>query len=339
MSISVLGIDVGKNNFHLFDSATSSNKTARKKMPRHKLLEYIATLEPRTIAMEACAGAHFLARTFEAHGHTVKLIAPQYVKPFVKTNKNDYNDAEAISEAAMRPNMHFVPIKSSEQQSIQLLHRVRSGAVKQRTEIVNEARAALLEEGITIAQGIEKVRSQLPRILEDADNGLCRRMRALIADLYGRIQTLDECIKDYDRQVIELAETDEDCQRLQTIPGIGPLTATAIKMAMGKAENFTSGRHFAAWLGLVPRQVSTGGKPRLLGISKCGNPYLRTLLIHGARAVLYCVKNESDKCKKWVTQLNHRKHGSVATVGLANKLARIAWALMNNRAVYKGAVA
>ena len=336
MCISVLGIDIGKNSFHFFDNSASGQKAARKKMPRHKLLEYIATLEPCTIAMEACAGAHFLARTFEAHGHTVKLIAPQYVKPFVKTNKNDYNDAEAISEAAMRPNMRFVPIKSSEQQSIQLLHRVRSGAVKQRTEIVNEARAALLEEGITIAQGIEKVRSQLPRILEDAENGLCPPMRTLVADLHERIQMLDKSIKGYDQQVIEIAEADEDCQRLQTIPGIGPLTATAIKMSMGEAENFTSGRHFAAWLGLVPRQVSTGGKPKLLGISKRGNPYLRTLLIHGARAVLYCVKNESDKCKKWVMQLNHRKHGAVATVGLANKLARIAWALMSQKTVYSG---
>ena len=334
MNISVLGIDIGKNSFHLFDSAVGNQKAARKKMPRRKLLEYIATLEPRTIAMEACGGAHFLARTFEAHGHTVKLIAPQYVKPFVKTNKNDYKDAEAICEAAMRPNMRFVPVKSSEQQSIQLLHRVRSNAVKQRTEVVNEARAALLEEGISIAQGIEKARSQLPRILEDAENGLCSRMRTLVADLLEQIRALDKRIKSYDQQVIEIAETDKDCQRLQTVPGIGPLTATAIKMSMGEAENFTSGRHFAAWLGLVPRQVSTGGKPRLLGISKRGNPYLRTLLIHGARAVLYSLKNGSDKCKRWVTQLSHRKHGTVAIVGLANKLARIAWALMSNKTVY-----
>lgn len=193
----------------------------------------------------------------------------------------------------MRPNRHFVPTKSSEQQSIQLLHRVRSGAVKQRTEIINKVRAALLEEGITIAQGIEK----LPRILEDAENGLCPRMCALIADLHERIQTLDDCIKDYDQQVIEITEDDEDCQRLQTISGIGPLTTTPIKMAMGQAENFTSGRHFAPWLGLVPRQVSTGGKPKLLGISKRGNPYLSTSLIHGARAILYCVKNEGTSAK------------------------------------------
>ena len=188
-------------------------------------------------------------------------------------------------------------------------------------------RAALLEEGITIAQGIEK----LPRILEDTENCLCPRMCALIAGLHEPIQMLNECIKDYDQQVIEIAEDDEDCQRLQTIEGIGPLTTTPIKMAMGQAENFTSGRHFAPWLGLVPRQVSTGGKSKLLEISKRGNHYLRTSLIHGARAILYCVKNEGKSAKKWVMQLHHRKHGAVATVGLANKLARIAW---NSKTVY-----
>lgn len=338
MSIPVLGIDIGKNTFHLFDGSANDQKSARKKLTRHKLMEYIACLEPRTIAMEACAGAHHLAREFQAHGHTVKLIAPQYVKPFVKTNKNDYNDAEAISEAAIRPSMHFVPVKSCVQQATQLLHRVREKAVKQRTEVINETRAALLEEGITIAQGISKVRSQLPRILEDAENGLNAMTRALINDLYEYIKELDERVKGYDSQILAQATEDEDCQRLLTLPGVGPLIATAIKMSMGKPENFVSGRHFSAWLGLVPRQVSTGGKPKLLGISKRGNPYLRTLLIHGARAVLYKVKNENDRCKKWVMQLSSRKHGTVAIVGLANKLARIAWAIMSKKTNYNDAL-
>lgn len=336
MSISVLGIDIGKNNFHLFDGAGSDQKTSRKKMKRQKLMEYIATLESRTIAMEACAGAHHLARQFQSYGHTVKLIAPQYVKPYVKTNKNDYNDAEAICEAASRPNMHFVPVKSSRQQATQLLHRLRSQVIKQRTEIINEIRAALLEDGITVAQGIGKLRSQLPGILEDAENGLDHVSRELISELSEQLTDLDKRIRGYDDKVQEQASSDEDCRRLMTIPGFGPLIATAIKSAMGSTDNFKSGRHFAAWLGLVPRQCSTGGKPRLLGISKRGNVYLRTLLIHGARAVLYRVKSDNDKCKRWVTELHARTHGNVAVVALANKLARIAWAMSATQTTYKG---
>lgn len=335
MSISILGIDIGKNSFHLYDEAASEQKKARKKMSRQKLMDYMAKLAPRTVAMEACAGAHHLARTFQRYGHTVKLIAPQFVKPYVKTNKNDYNDAEAIAEAATRPNMRFVPIKTSEQQAIQFVHRVRSKVVKQRTELVNEARAGLQEEGIVISIGINKAKSQIPRILEDAENGLCGRLRSLVSDIYEHIKLLDQRVKDYDKQIAEIAAQDEDCQRLLTIPGIGPLIATAIKTSMGKPENFTSGRHFAAWLGLVPKQYSTGGKPKLLGISKRGNPYLRTLLIHGARAVCYSLKNDKDRCKKWVTGLCARKPSGVAIVGLANKLARIAWAVMMNKTVYK----
>ena len=336
MSISVLGIDIGKNNFHLFDNSVTDQKSARKKMKRQKLMEYIAYQQPRIIAMEACAGAHHLARSFQAYGHTVKLIAPQYVKPYVKTNKNDYNDAEAISEAATRANMRFVPVKSIEQQAGQLLHRIREKAIKQRTELVNEIRAAFLEEGITIAEGIGKLRSQLPSILEDAENGLNHASRALINDLSEHLKELDEHIRGYDEQVRKMASSSEDCKRIMTIPGIGPLTATAVQTAMGDPSNFVSGRHFAAWLGLVPRQCSTGGKPRLLGISKRGNTYLRTLLIHGARSVLYTFKSESDRCKKWVTQLQQRKHGNVAAVALANKLARTVWAIMSKQAVYKG---
>ena len=336
MSISVLGIAIGKNNFHLFDNAVGDQKSARKKMKRQKLMEYIANQEPRTIAMEACAGAHHLARSFQAHGHTVKLIAPQYVKPYVKTNKNDYNDAEAISEVATRPTMRFVPVKSVEQQAGQLLHRIREKAIKRRTELVNEIRAAFLEEGITVAQGIGKLRSELPGILEDAENGLNHTSRALINNLSEHLKELDEHIHGYDEQVREIASTNEDCQRIMTIPGIGPLTATAIQTAMGDPKNFVSGRHFAAWLGLVPRQCSTGGKSRLLGISKRGNTYLRTLLIHGGRAVLYSLKDNNDRCKKWVTQLHGHAHGNVAAVAMANKLARIVWAIMSKKTVYKG---
>lgn len=337
MSISVLGIDIGKNNFHLFDGSAKSQKAALKKMKRHRLMEYIASLEPRVIAMEACAGVHHLARKFQSYGHTVRLMAPQYVKPYVKTNKNDYNDAEAICEAAGRPGMRFVPIKSSDQQAAQLLHRLRSQAIKQRTEIINEIRAALLEDGITVAQGARNIRSQMPAILEDAENGLNDASRELLNDLSEQLMALDKRIRKYDDKVHDQAESDDDCKRLMTTPGIGPLIATAIKTGMGSSSNFQSGRHFAAWLGLVPRQNSTGGKPRMLGISKRGNAYLRTLLIHGARAVLYSVKNDEDRCKKWVTKLHARTHGNVAVVALANKLARICWAILATQQAYNGA--
>ncbi len=231
--------------------------------------------------------------------------------------------------------MRFVPVKSSRQQAGQLLHRLRSKAIKQRTEIVNEIRAALLEDGITVAQGIGKLRSQLPGILEDAENGLYHASRELIYELSEQLQELDKRICDYDDKVRQQASSDQDCKNLMTIPGFGPLIATAVKTAMGSPDNFTSGRHFAAWVGLVPRQYSTGGKPRLLGISKRGNSYLRTLLIHGARAVLYKLKNEDDPCKKWVTQVHARAHGNIAAVALANKLARIAWAILSKQTAYK----
>ena len=231
--------------------------------------------------MEACGGAHYWARYFQSCDHQVKLIAPQYVKMYVKTNKNDY------------------------------------------------------EEGIAVPQGIGKLRAYLPRVLEDADNGLHHLVRALIHGLNEQLVALDKRIGDYDDQVQNMADKDDICRRLVTIPGIGALTATALKAAVGDPDNFKSGRHLAAWLGLVPRQYSTGGRPRLLGISKRGDSYVRSLLVHGARAVMYCLKNQNDRCKKWVDQLNSRSHSNIAAVGLANKLARIAWVIMSRQEVYR----
>lgn len=337
MSISVLGIDIGKNSFHLYGVDQDGNKTIRKKLSRKNLVEYVANIEPCLIAMEACGGAHCLARQFQFYGHEVKLISPQFVKPYVKTNKNDYNDAEAISEAVTRPRMRFVPVKSSEQQSWQFLHRFRQQAVEQRTALVNQIRGALLEEGITIAQGAGKLRTHLPRILEDAENGLHDLTRSLIHGLSEQLENLDSRIKGYDEQIQELAQQEETCRLLMTMPGVGAVIATAMVAAVGNPTNFQSGRHLAAWLGLVPRQHSTGGTPKLLGISKRGDKYLRTLLIHGARSVLHRLKNQDDRCKKWVTQLNARSHNNVAAVGLANKMARIAWVLMTKGEVYKAA--
>ncbi len=337
MTISVLGIDIGKNNFHLFGVDDQGSKVIRKKLSRKNLLEYVANLEPCIIAMEACGGAHYLARLFKNYGHTVKLISPQFVKPYVKTNKNDYNDAEAIAEAASRPSMRFVPVKTSEQQAWQLLHRYRQQAVDQRTALVNQIRGSLLEEGIVVAQGIGKVRAQLPRILEDAENGLHSLTRELLHGLSEELASLDKRIQQYDQKIQELAENDDECRRMMTMPGIGAITATALKAAVGDATYFKSGRHLAAWLGLVPRQHSTGGKSVLLGISKRGDKYLRTLLIHGARSVLHCLKNKDDRCKKWVSQLNERSNHNVAAVGLANKMARIVWVIMTRNEVYKAA--
>lgn len=337
MSISVLGIDIGKNNFHMFAVNAEGQKVFRKKLKRERVKEFILTLEPCLIAMEACGGAHHWGRCFQDHGHQVKLIPPQYVKAYVKTNKNDYNDAEAICEAATKPNMRFVPVKTQEYGAWQMLHRFRQQAVEQRTALVNQIRGALLEEGIAIPQGIAKLRAQLPRVLEDAENGLHDLTRALIHDLSKQLAALDKRIKEYDEKIQELADNNEICCLLMTIPGIGALIATALMAAIGDPAHFKSGRHLSTWLGLVPRQYTTGGKPRLLGISKHGDSYVRTLLIHGARAVMNCLKNADDRCKKWVDQLSSRCHHNVAAVGLANKIARIAWAVMTRREVYKPA--
>ena len=337
MTISVLGIDIGKNKLHFYGVTDEGEKVFRKKLNREKVIEFIATLEPCLIAMEACGGAHYWARRFQEYGHQVKLIPPQYVKMYVKTNKNDYNDAEAICEAVGRPRMRFVAVKTQEQSAWQLLHRFRQQAVEQRTALVNQIRGALLEEGIAIPQGIGKLRAQLPRVLEDAENGLHDLTRSLIHDHSKQLKALDERISDYDDQVQELADNDDICRLLITIPGIGPLIATALKAAVGEPAHFRSGRHLSAWLGLVPRQSSTGDRTVLLGISKRGNCYVRTLLIHGARAVMHCLKDKDDRCKKWVDQLNGRSHQNIAAVGLANKIARIAWVVMTRREAYKAA--
>ncbi|WP_448217220.1 IS110 family transposase [Endozoicomonas sp. 2B-B] len=337
MCVSVLGIDIGKNSFHLFGIDRKGNRLIKKKLSRKNLLEYIANLEPCLIAMEACGGSHYLARLFQKQGHNVKLIAPQFVKPYVKSNKNDYNDAEAICEAATRPTMRFVAIKTSEQQAWQMLHRYRQQSIEQRTALVNQIRGALLEEGIVVAQGIGKLRAQLPRLLENAENGLHPLSRSLLYGLSEELSNLDKRIREYDQKIHEIASQDDVCIRLMTIPGIGALIATALKAAISNPKNFKSGRELSAWLGLVPRQYSTGGKPKLLGISKRGDKYLRTLLIHGARSVLCVLKNTDDRCKKWAVQLNARTNHNVATVGLANKIARIIWVIMAKGEVYKAA--
>jgi transposase len=273
-----------------------------------------------------------------ALGHEVKLIAPQYVKPFVKGNKNDYNDAEAIAEAAQRPTMRFVPMKSVEQQDIQNLHCQRERIKKARTALVNQIRGLLAEYGVVINKGIGAVRQGLPDILEDADNGLTTRSRALFAELLEELRALDERFKSSEQHIKVSNRGNEICERLDEILGIGPLTASAAYAAAGDGKNFVNGRHFSAWVGLVPGQHSTGGKPTLLGISKRGNVYLRTLFIHGARAVLRHSEGKSDRFSLWAQALLVRRGHNKACVAVANKMARTAWVIMARGETYRPAV-
>jgi len=303
----------------------------RKKLSRAQMLVYFQKLPPCLIGMEACSSAHYWARELQKIGHTVKLMAPQFVKPYVKSNKNDANDAEAICEAVARPTMRFVAIKSIEQQDIQAVHRIRSELVQQRTAKVNQIRGLLGEYGLVVGQRIDVLRKALPLMLEDAENGLTVDFRTLLEGLQQDLITLDERVDDMDKKIKLLASSNEDAKRLQQIPGIGPITATALISAIGDGKQFKRGRDLAAWLGLTPRQHSSGGKDRLLGISKRGDAYLRTLLIHGARAVLKVAGNKEDPRSRWIQNLCGRRNKNIAAVALANKNARIVWALLTKK--------
>ena len=285
--------------------------------------------------MEACGGANYWAREFIALGHQVKLIAPQYVKPFVKGNKNDYNDAEAIAEAAQRPTMRFVPIKSVEQQDIQNFHRQRERIKKERTALTNQVRGLLAEYGLVIHKGIRAVSKSLPDILEDAENGLTPLTRELFAELYDELQMLNKRLEQCEQRIKVINQGNEVCQRLDEILGIGPIIATATYAAAGDGKDFSNGRHFSAWLGLVPGQHSSGGKATLLGISKRGNAYLRTLFIHGARAVLQQCRKKTDRFSRWAQALLERRGHNKACVAVANKLARMAWVIMAKGETYR----
>jgi transposase len=338
MKITTIGLDIAKSIFHLFAVNQMGRYVKKKQLKRAQLLRYFAQLEPCVVAMQACGGANYWAREMKALGHEVKLIAPQYVKPFVKGNKNDYNDAEAIAEAAQRPTMRFVPIKCVEQQDIQNLHCQRERIKKARTALANQIRGLLAEYGVVINKGIRAVRQGLPDILEDADNGLTMRSRELFADLLEELRALDERHK-HSEQHIEVSNRDNEiCERLDEILGIGPITASAVYAAAGDGKNFVNGRHFSAWIGLVPGQHSTGGKPTLLGISKRGNVYLRTLFIHGARSVLQRTEGKTDRFSLWAQALLARRGHNKACVAVANKIARTAWVIMARGETYRPAV-
>jgi transposase len=338
MKITTIGIDIAKTVFHLYAVNKMGRYVKKKQLKRHQLLQYLAQITPCKIAMEACGSANYWAREMKALGHEVKLIAPQYVKPYVKGNKNDYNDAEAIAEAAQRPRMRFVPIKSVEQQDVQNMHRQRERIKKARTALVNQIRGLLAEYGIIINKGVAAVRAGLPDILEDAQNSLTMRSRELFADLYEELRLLDDRFKASEKQIETSNQGNEVCQRLDEILGIGPITASAVYAAAGDGKDFVNGRHFSAWIGLVPGQHSTGGKPTLLGISKRGNTYLRTLFIHGARAVLRHSATKTDCFSLWAQALLERRGHNKACVAVANKMARMAWVIMARGEAYRPAV-
>ena len=335
MKITTIGLDIAKTVFHFYAVNKMGRLVKKKQLRRKQVLAYLAKLEPCLLAMEACGGAHYWARELKAMGHQVKLIAPQYVKPYVKGNKNDYNDAEAIAEAAQRPNMRFVPIKSVEQQDIQNFHRQRERIKKERTALVNQVRGLLAEYGVIINKGVKAVRVGLPDILEDAENGLTVLARELFIELLDELRALDERLEQCEQQIQSTNQDNDVCRRLDDILGIGPITASATYAAAGNGQDFTNGRHFSAWLGLVPGQHSTGGKPVLLGISKRGNRYLRTLFIHGARAVLLHSAKKSDRFSLWAQALLARRGHNKACVAVANKMARMAWVIMAKGETYR----
>ncbi|MFM0572778.1 IS110 family transposase [Paraburkholderia caledonica] len=327
MKITTVGIDLAKNVFAVHGVNEHGRAVLRKVLKRNQITPFFTNLPVCVVGMEACASAHHWARKLQAMGHTVRLIAPQFVKPYVKTNKNDAADAEAICEAVTRPNMRFVPIKSIEQQSVLSLHRARQTFVRARTAQANQIRGLLGEFGIVVPQGIANLVRGVPALLEDACNELVGSFRLLIQRLMDHLKELDRQVRELETQIQSWHRNDEASCRLASVPGIGPLTASALVATIGDAKSFANGRQLAAWIGLVPRQHSSGGKNVLLGISKRGDTYLRTLLIHGARAVMHAAERAQHR-NAWLHGLLQRRNTNVVTVAVANKNARIVWALL-----------
>jgi len=322
--ITTVGIDLAKTVFSLHGVDGSGRVVLRRTVRRDQLVEVVAGLSPCLIGMEACSGAHEWGRRFQEHGHTVRLMAPKFVAPYRKSGKNDGNDAEAICEAVTRPSMRFVPVKSVEQQALLAMHRVRQGFVVERTAIINRLRGLLTEFGVVLPLRSITVRRQAAATAEN----LPELAKRAIADLLDELRVLDERIGGYDREIEAQAKLCEPAQRLMKIRGIGPTTALAIVATVGNAREFKNGRQFAAWIGLVPGQYSTGGKPRLGHISKRGDAYLRNLLVQGARSVLNSAGMHQDRMSRWILELQPRRGYYRTLVAIANKNARIAWALL-----------
>lgn len=339
--MNIIGIDLAKNIFHVCVMNRAGRVLRRKKLSRGQLLDYVLQQGVGIVALEACGGSHYWARVFKSHGYEVRIMSAQFVKPFVKSNKNDNLDAEAICEAASRPQMRFVSMRTSEQQDIQNLHRIRERLVRQRTALSNEIRGFLLEYGIVVPRGIAHIRSKLPTLVEAHREEQSALWHQTFVGLYEEFCAIDERIKCYQTRLGLFAREQEDCKRLMEVPGVGMLTATAIVAAVGNAKAFKNGRQFAAWLGLTPRQHSTGGKVRLGGISKRGDKYLRKLLIQGAWSIANAAvkkrnhkephKRQVDITARWLFALASRRGDKRAIVALANKTARRIWVVLNGK--------
>jgi transposase len=327
MKITTIGIDLAKTVFAIHGVNEHGRVVLKKLLKRDQMAAFFANLPACLIGMEACGSAHYWARKLQGMGHTVRLIARQFVKPYVKTNKNDAADAEAICEAVARPNMRFVPVKNVEQQSVLSLHRVRQGFVRARTAQANQIRGLLSEFGLIVPQGIHNLAGRVPGLLDDAANDLTGSFRLLIQRLLEHLKELDRQVRELEAKIQVWHRENAISCKLARVPGIGPITASALVASIGDAKSFANGRQLAAWLGLVPRQNSSGGKAVLLGISKRGDTYLRTLLIHGARSVIHAA-NRKEKKEGWLHSLLQRRNRNVAAVALANKNVRIVWALL-----------
>ena len=334
MNIKRIGLDIAKQVFQIHGVDRFEKVLVRKQLRRAQVLDYFKGIAPCLIGIEACGSSHYWARELSQLGHHVKLIPAQFVKPFVKGGKNDANDAEAICEAVGRPSMRFVAIKSVEQQVMQAEHRIRTRLIRARTALSNEIRGLLSEFGIAIGLGITQIRKALPMLLEDKETRLSARFKLLLSELAEELRQIDTHINEHEERLKAAAKEDDRIKRLLAIEGIGPISASALVAAVGDATQFANGRDMAAWLGLVPSQHSSGGKERLGHISKRGDTYLRTLLIHGARSVINHCEGKEDRRSQWVNQLSKRRNRNIATVALANKNARIAWAVLSRRETY-----
>lgn len=327
MKIMTVGIDLAKNVFKVHGVNEHGKTVLRKQLKRDQVATFFAIMPQCLIGMEACGSAHHWARKLRSLGHDVRLMAPQFVKPYVKTNKNDVADAEAICEAVGRPNMRFVPIKDIEQQAVLSLHRVRQGLVKARTAQANQIRGLLAEFGLVIPQGIAHIAKRVPEFIEDERNELPGSFRMLVQRLLEQLKGFDHQVHEIENQIVAWHRANENSRKLAKMPGIGPITASAMVASLGDAKSFKNGRQVSAWLGLVPKQNSTGGKTVLLGMSKRGDSYLRTLLIQGARSMIYAAQRK-EISDSWLGRLLKRRNANVAAVALANKNARIIWALL-----------
>jgi transposase len=336
MKLSRVGIDLAKNVYQLHGVDRSGETVWTRRLKRHQWLKVLLdTAGPECeIGMEACAGAHHWGRELQSRGYAVKLIPPQFVKPYVKSNKSDARDAEAICEAMSRPNMRFVTVKTVAQQDIQATHRIRAELMTQRTAKANQIRGLVAEYGLVAPTHLSSLRAAIPCWLEDAENGLTGNFRSLLQGVWDDLLVLDDRVGEMDNLIKRLAQNNEDCVRLQQLRGVGPMISTAMIATVGDARQYRKSRQMAAAIGITPKQHSSGDRDRLLGISKRGDVYLRTLMIHGARAVVARATHKDDRLSRWVTNIAKQKHPNVAAVALANKTVRMAWAMLRHQTDY-----